>query len=103
MALSADSNPLLDIRFRIPFDQIRAEHVEPAIHELPVKGEGDLLNLVRSAVLLTDWLGFDVTPPMPVRTITELEVALSEPARAWLEADMEPKRNDITHKLDSFD
>ena len=72
-------------------------------HELPVKGEGDLLNLVRSAVLLTDWLGFDVTPPMPVRTITELEVALSEPARAWLEADMEPKRNDITHKLDSFD
>src|SRR5271154_6357296 len=27
-------NPLLDISFRVPFDQIRAEHVEPAIDEL---------------------------------------------------------------------
>jgi len=29
-----DRNPLLDINFRIPFDAIRAEHVEPAIDEL---------------------------------------------------------------------
>ena len=29
-----DSNPLLTPRFRIPFDRIRAEHVEPAIAEL---------------------------------------------------------------------
>jgi oligopeptidase A len=28
------SNPLLQIQFRIPFDQIRAEHVEPAISTL---------------------------------------------------------------------
>ena len=27
-------NPLVTIQFRIPFDQIRAEHVEPAIAEL---------------------------------------------------------------------
>src|SRR5438067_1733621 len=27
-------NPLLEIQFRIPFDQIRPEHVEPAIDEL---------------------------------------------------------------------
>src|SRR5438552_17567004 len=27
-------NPLLDIRFRVPFDQIEAAHVEPAITEL---------------------------------------------------------------------
>jgi oligopeptidase A len=27
-------NPLLEIQFRVPFDQIRAEHVEPAIHAL---------------------------------------------------------------------
>jgi oligopeptidase A len=27
-------NPLLEIQFRVPFDEIRAEHVEPAIHEL---------------------------------------------------------------------
>src|SRR5215813_6955316 len=30
----ATSNPLLTEEFRIPFDQIRAEHVEPAIAEL---------------------------------------------------------------------
>jgi oligopeptidase A len=29
-----DSNPLLEIQFRIPFDRIRAEHVEPAVEEL---------------------------------------------------------------------
>jgi oligopeptidase A len=28
------TNPLLQIEFRIPFDQIRAEHVEPAIDQL---------------------------------------------------------------------
>jgi oligopeptidase A len=29
-----DSNPLLTPRFRIPFDRIRAEHIQPAIDEL---------------------------------------------------------------------
>jgi len=29
-----DPNPLLEIQFRIPFDRIRAEHVEPAVAEL---------------------------------------------------------------------
>jgi oligopeptidase A len=27
-------NPLLQIQFRVPFDQIRAEHVEPAVQQL---------------------------------------------------------------------
>src|SRR5216684_1719959 len=27
-------NPLLEISFRVPFDQIRAEHAEPAVDEL---------------------------------------------------------------------
>src|SRR5688572_24064301 len=30
----SERNPLLAIRYRIPFDQIRAEHVEPAVAEL---------------------------------------------------------------------
>jgi oligopeptidase A len=30
----AGSNPLFEIKFQIPFDQIRAEHVEPAVAEL---------------------------------------------------------------------
>jgi oligopeptidase A len=29
-----DTNPLLEIQFRIPFDRVRATHVEPAIREL---------------------------------------------------------------------
>jgi len=33
------TNPLLEIRFRIPFDQIRAHHVEPAIRELLRDGQ----------------------------------------------------------------
>src|SRR5579872_7121809 len=32
--MSASNNPLLEFQFRIPFDRIRAEHVEPAIQEL---------------------------------------------------------------------
>jgi len=34
MNSSTAVNPLLQIRFQIPFDQIRAEHVEPAVTEL---------------------------------------------------------------------
>jgi len=32
--VSDRSNPLLDVEFRIPFDRIRVEHVEPAVKEL---------------------------------------------------------------------
>ena len=38
----SDFNPLLEERFRIPFDQIRAEHVEPAIGELLARAKGQL-------------------------------------------------------------
>ncbi|MFB3779184.1 MAG: M3 family metallopeptidase [Bryobacteraceae bacterium] len=41
MPWSAEPNPLLEPRFRIPFDRIRAEHVEPAIHELLRAGGAD--------------------------------------------------------------
>ena len=34
MISSNRSNPLLEIRFQIPFDEIRAEHVQPAVEEL---------------------------------------------------------------------
>ncbi|MBZ5594648.1 MAG: M3 family metallopeptidase [Acidobacteriia bacterium] len=34
MSSNGERNPLLEINFQIPFDRIRAEHVEPAIHEL---------------------------------------------------------------------
>jgi len=34
MPSTSDTNPLLHVEFRIPFDRIRAEHVEPAASEL---------------------------------------------------------------------
>jgi oligopeptidase A len=40
------SNPLVHETFRIPFDQIRAEHVEPAIHELLAQAKRELEAIV---------------------------------------------------------
>lgn len=34
MTVTTQTNPLLDVEFRIPFDRIRAEHIEPAVQEL---------------------------------------------------------------------
>jgi len=42
-----ESNPLIGIGFRIPFDKIRAEHVEPAVEEL-LKQARERLNKVAS-------------------------------------------------------
>jgi oligopeptidase A len=39
---STEQNPLLRLKFRVPFDQIRAEHVEPAIAELLKDARGKL-------------------------------------------------------------
>lgn len=36
------SNPLVDLRFPIPFDEIKAEHIEPAIMELVARCESRL-------------------------------------------------------------
>ncbi|HSW49572.1 MAG TPA: M3 family metallopeptidase, partial [Bryobacteraceae bacterium] len=41
MPAADDPNPLLEIRFRIPFDCIRAEHVQPAVRQLLDAGETD--------------------------------------------------------------
>src|SRR6185295_4460492 len=34
MASTTGTNPLLKVEFRVPFDRIRAEHVEPAVAQL---------------------------------------------------------------------
>ena len=39
---SAVANPLLEVRFRIPFDSIRAEHVRPAVADLLRQARGRL-------------------------------------------------------------
>jgi oligopeptidase A len=42
MSQNGQANPLLEINFQIPFDRIRAEHVEPAIHELVADAQARL-------------------------------------------------------------
>lgn len=42
------SNPLVKINFRIPFDEIKAEHVEPAIDELLADAQNSLDKIVAS-------------------------------------------------------
>jgi oligopeptidase A len=44
-----DRNPLLRIEFQIPFDQIRAEHVEPAVAELLRDAQSQLDRLTSAA------------------------------------------------------
>jgi len=43
------SNPLVKIRFRIPFEEIKAEHVEPAIDELLADAQNSLDKIVASS------------------------------------------------------
>ena len=43
------SNPLVKIKFRIPFDEIKAEHVEPAIDELLADAQNSLDQIVASS------------------------------------------------------
>ena len=42
MSQNGEANPLLEINFQIPFDRIRAEHVEPAIHKLVADAQARL-------------------------------------------------------------
>jgi oligopeptidase A len=44
-------NPLSAIKFHIPFDQIRAEHVEPAVRELIGRSQGRIDEIVADAAL----------------------------------------------------
>src|SRR5579871_3548102 len=65
-----DPNPLLHIQFEIPFDRIRAEHVEPGIAELlrqvrqqlerltSTQGERTYANTMEPLDTLTDTLDY---------------------------------------------
>src|SRR6478736_8388071 len=60
-------NPLLEIQFRVPFDQIESSHVEPAIDELLI----DANLRVQAAVA-------DSNPLLAIDTMTDrLDFALS--------------------------
>jgi oligopeptidase A len=49
MSPNQESNPLLEIQFRIPFDRIRSTHVEPAVAELLRDARKTLENLAADA------------------------------------------------------
>ncbi|HEY2012775.1 MAG TPA: M3 family metallopeptidase [Bryobacteraceae bacterium] len=72
MPTSSEPNPLLDIQFRVPFDRIRAEHVEPAatslLHDARVRleaiaaqsGERTFDNTMRALDVLTEPLDYAI-------------------------------------------
>lgn len=49
--MSTDSNPLLDLEERLPFDRIRAEHVRPAAEVLIARAKAELLAIKQSTTL----------------------------------------------------
>jgi oligopeptidase A len=84
-------NPLLQVQFRVPFDQIRAEHVEPAIDELLAVAARNL----EAATKASDPLRAldDMTEPLDyaVNVVRHLEsVATTPELRAAYNA-MQPK------------
>ena len=55
-------NPLTEVRFAVPFDRIRAEHVEPAIEQLLGEAQSSLEALIA-----------DTAPPTYANTLAALE------------------------------
>ena len=48
-------NPLLEISFRVPFDKIQADDVEPAIDELLVRAQNRLEDTIKVRILFAHW------------------------------------------------
>ncbi len=65
-------NPLFEIQFQIPFDRIRAEHVEPGIRELLARSEAKIEAIVADASDRT----YDNTMLALERATEELDYAL---------------------------
>jgi oligopeptidase A len=73
MSVNGQGNPLLDINFQIPFDRIRAEHVEPAVNQLLVDAQTRLEAIAREAAPRT----FDNTMRAFDRMTERLDFAMS--------------------------
>jgi oligopeptidase A len=92
MQSTGDTNPLLHVEFRVPFDRIRAEHVQPAVTELlrqsraglaalaATSGERTFDNTLHALDTLTeplDWAMGLVRHLESVATYPELRAALN--------------------------
>ena len=72
-AIVAEANPLVGIRFPIPFDQVRAEHVEPAVRRL-IDEAGRRLEAIAAEPAPRTW----ANTMAPLDTMTEeLDYAMS--------------------------
>jgi HD-like signal output (HDOD) protein len=73
-------------------------------HHLPPRRDPfELADLVRVAVVLTDMLGFDVTPPTEARTLPEVRSMLPAAAQYRFDPDPEAFTAKITDQLNAFD
>ena len=72
-------------------------------HEPPRTEPFELADLVRVAVLLTDTLGFDVTPHATVHTLAEIRSMLPSAAQYRFDPDQEAFTAKITDQLNTFD
>ena len=72
-------------------------------HEPPSRTQGDLLNLVRSGVLITDWLGFDVTYVRLAHEPDQVLALLPESLQPWIGPDASERKAALQARLDSFD
>ncbi len=72
MSVTTQTNPLLDVEFRIPFDQIRAEHIEPAVQDLLKKSRENIERIVEDReprTFISTMMAYD-------RSTEELEYAM---------------------------
>ena len=81
--MSNETNPLLIDGFRVPFQRIRAEHVEPGIREVLRRGEERLeaiaasgeppgwSNVMEPLDLMVQWVGERITPASHLVSVAE--------------------------------
>jgi HD-like signal output (HDOD) protein len=72
-------------------------------HEPPVPQAGDVENLVRVGVLLTECLGFDIRPPRQPRTMREIRALLPRTAQFRFDPPPDELKARITARLDAWD
>src|SRR5580704_8800170 len=84
-------NPLLEIQFRVPFDQIEAEHIEPAIDELLARASHQLDQMIAGERPLQ---AFDtMTEPLDyaMNVVRHLESVATTPALRAAHNAVQPK------------
>ena len=72
-------------------------------HGCPNAPIADLEGMVQVGVLLTDFLGFDVTPPEQPYTLPEIQALLPHTAQYRFDPDPDRIKRRITDKLNAFD